>query len=90
MPWSPNQKLRFRWDIFNLTNTPRFDVGRLTMLPDRATTFGSYNGRSRPATAAPAAACSSRCGTNSDQVARDQESEAEGRGQRSEGQEPAA
>jgi len=44
MPWSPNQKLRFRWDIFNLTNTPRFDVGNVTMLPDRATTFGSYNG----------------------------------------------
>jgi len=44
MPWSPNQKLRFRWDIFNLTNTPRFDVGNVTMLPDRGTTFGSYNG----------------------------------------------
>ncbi len=44
MPWSPNQKLRFRWDIFNLTNTPRFDVGNVTMLPDRSTTFGSYNG----------------------------------------------
>jgi carboxypeptidase family protein len=44
MPWSTNQKLRFRWDTFNLTNTPRFDVGNVTMLPDRATTFGSYNG----------------------------------------------
>ena len=28
MPWSHNQKLRFRWDIFNLTNTARFDVGQ--------------------------------------------------------------
>jgi hypothetical protein len=44
MPWSPNQKLRFRWDIFNLTNTPRFDVGNVTMVPDSITTFGSYNG----------------------------------------------
>jgi hypothetical protein len=44
MPWAKDQKLRFRWDIFNLTNTPRFDVGNVTMFPDRATTFGSYNG----------------------------------------------
>ncbi len=44
MPWSKDQKLRFRWDIFNLTNTPTFDVGNVTMLPDRASTFGSYNG----------------------------------------------
>ena len=44
MPWAKDQKLRFRWDVFNLTNTPKFDVGNVTMLPDRATTFGSYNG----------------------------------------------
>jgi hypothetical protein len=44
MPWSSDQKLRFRWDIFNVTNTPRFDVGNVTMLPDRKTTFGTYNG----------------------------------------------
>jgi len=43
MPWSTNQKLRFRWDMFNLTNSPRFDVGNMTMFPDRATTFGTYN-----------------------------------------------
>ena len=36
-------RLRFRWDVFNLTNTPRFDVGQLTMFPDRAG-FGRYNG----------------------------------------------
>jgi hypothetical protein len=36
-------RLRFRWDVFNLTNTPRFDTGDVEMLPDRATTFGRYN-----------------------------------------------
>ena len=44
MPWSPNHRARFRWDIFNLTNTPKFDVGSMTMFPDISTTFGSYNG----------------------------------------------
>jgi hypothetical protein len=38
-----DNRLRFRWDIFNLTNTPKFDVGQLTMFPDRAG-FGRYNG----------------------------------------------
>jgi hypothetical protein len=38
------QRLRLRWDIFNLTNTPRFDTGNVTMTPDISTTFGRYNG----------------------------------------------
>ena len=38
-----DNRLRFRWDTFNVTNTPKFDVARLTMLPDR-TGFGRYNG----------------------------------------------
>jgi hypothetical protein len=38
-----DHRLRFRWDIFNVTNTPKFDVGNLTMFPDRAG-FGRYNG----------------------------------------------
>jgi hypothetical protein len=37
-----DHRLRFRWDIFNVTNTPKFDVGDLTMFPDRAG-FGRYN-----------------------------------------------
>jgi hypothetical protein len=37
-------RLRFRWDIFNVTNTVRFDTGNVTMTPDQMTTFGSYNG----------------------------------------------
>jgi len=40
--WHSN-KLRFRWDTFNVTNTPRFDVGQVTMVPDRSG-FGRYNG----------------------------------------------
>jgi hypothetical protein len=38
-----DHRLRFRWDIFNATNTPKFDVGQLTMFPDSAG-FGRYNG----------------------------------------------
>ncbi len=43
MPWSDSQRLRFRWDMFNLTNTPRFDLSDVDMLPDIDTTFGRYN-----------------------------------------------
>jgi hypothetical protein len=38
-----DHRLRFRWDVFNVTNTPKFDVGQVTMLPDRSG-FGRYNG----------------------------------------------
>ena len=38
-----DHRLRFRWDIFNVTNTPKFDVGQLNMFPDRAG-FGRYDG----------------------------------------------
>ena len=37
-----DSQLRFRWDVFNVTNTPKFDVASLTMLPDR-TGFGRYS-----------------------------------------------
>ena len=36
-------RLRFRWDVFNATNTPKFDVGQLTNTPDTPG-FGRYNG----------------------------------------------
>ena len=35
-------RLRFRWDVFNVTNTPMFDVNGAAMTPDRLTTFGQY------------------------------------------------
>ena len=38
-----DHRLRFRWDVFNVTNTPKFDVGQLTITPDIAG-FGRYNG----------------------------------------------
>jgi hypothetical protein len=44
MPWGSSHRMWFRWDTFNLTNTPRFDVGNVTMFPDITTTFGVYNG----------------------------------------------
>ena len=42
MPWMKDHKVRFRWDTFNLTNTPRYDVQFLDVYPDRAATFGRY------------------------------------------------
>jgi hypothetical protein len=34
-------KLKFRWEVFNVANTVRFDVGSLTLTPDLAN-FGRY------------------------------------------------
>jgi hypothetical protein len=38
-----DHRLRFRWDVFNVTNTPKFDVFNLSVTPDVAG-FGRYNG----------------------------------------------
>jgi hypothetical protein len=38
-----DHRLRFRWDVFNVTNTPKFDVANLQMIPDVGG-FGRYNG----------------------------------------------
>jgi hypothetical protein len=38
-----DHRLRFRWDVFNATNTAKFDVAQLTNTPD-LTGFGRYNG----------------------------------------------
>jgi hypothetical protein len=37
-----DHRLRFRWDVFNVTNTPKFDVFQLQNVPDG--TFGQYTG----------------------------------------------
>jgi hypothetical protein len=39
-----NQRIQFRWDVFNVTNTPRFNTGNVTMFPDSAASFGRYDG----------------------------------------------
>ncbi|MGH9347373.1 MAG: hypothetical protein ACRD26_08920, partial [Vicinamibacterales bacterium] len=38
-----DHKLRFRWDVFNVTNSVRFNVDDLNNFPDRAG-FGRYDG----------------------------------------------
>ena len=38
-----DHRLRFRWDVFNVTNAAKFDVSQLTNTPDTAG-FGRYNG----------------------------------------------
>jgi hypothetical protein len=41
MPWE-GHKLQFRWEVFNVTNTARFDVQTINLdVSDRAT-FGRY------------------------------------------------
>ena len=38
-----DHRLRFRWDVFNVTDAAKFDVNQLTNTPD-LTGFGRYNG----------------------------------------------
>ncbi len=48
MPWSEKESLQFRWEAFDLTNTPRFDVQSAllnrSLELDSASTFGNYSG----------------------------------------------
>ena len=39
-----HQDLRFSWEVFNVTNTPRFDVGQLQNYGNNAMTTGSTFG----------------------------------------------
>ncbi|HTW56990.1 MAG TPA: TonB-dependent receptor [Terriglobales bacterium] len=45
-PITEKQNLRFSWEVFNVTNTPRFDVGSLQNIGNNAvdigSTFGEY------------------------------------------------
>ncbi len=43
MPYNDSHLLKFRWEIFNLTNTARFNVADILAVRDFASTFGSYN-----------------------------------------------
>lgn len=53
LPWEGHQ-LSFAWDTFNVTNTPTFNTGNVTMLPDISASFGRYDGT--------LAACDGRAG----------------------------
>ncbi|MGB2593091.1 MAG: TonB-dependent receptor [Candidatus Acidiferrum sp.] len=42
MPWSEKQSLQFRWEVFNVTNTPVFNVQTASLALYNSTTFGNY------------------------------------------------
>lgn len=50
MPWSEKQSLQFRWEVFNITNSVRFDVQSASASEDgglengNSATFGNYSG----------------------------------------------
>jgi hypothetical protein len=44
MPWSENQKLQFRWEVFNVPNAVRFNVDSHLSEIDIGSTFGDYTG----------------------------------------------
>ena len=42
IPRAENQRLQFRWSVFNVTNTPRFDIYTMQDEWDVSNTFGNY------------------------------------------------
>lgn len=42
MPWSDGQSLQFRWEVFNVTNTPIFNVQTAALALDDGPSFGNY------------------------------------------------
>jgi hypothetical protein len=44
MPFSEKQSLQFRWEVFNITNSARFNVQSNPPELDISTTFGNYTG----------------------------------------------
>jgi len=44
MPWSENESLQLRWEVFNVTNSNRFDVQSIAPELDISSTFGNYTG----------------------------------------------
>ena len=41
MPWE-GHRLQFRWEVFNATNTARFDVSSISLDLTNSGTFGRY------------------------------------------------
>ncbi len=44
MPWRDTQSLQFRWEVFNITNSSRFNVQTSSLSITNAGTFGDYTG----------------------------------------------
>jgi hypothetical protein len=42
MPWSDGQSLQFRWEVYNVTNTPIFNVQTANIQMYQGPTFGNY------------------------------------------------
>jgi hypothetical protein len=42
MPWAEKQHLKLVWEVFNVTNSVRFDVQSISGSIDTSTTFGNY------------------------------------------------
>jgi len=42
MPWAESQSLQFRWEVFNVTNTPIFNVQTAQLALYDGPTFGNY------------------------------------------------
>jgi hypothetical protein len=43
MPYNESHSLQFRWETFNLTNTPTFDVSSLQLRISNSANFGGYS-----------------------------------------------
>jgi|HubBroStandDraft_6_1064221.scaffolds.fasta_scaffold05832_2 hypothetical protein len=44
MPWSEKHSLQLRWEVFNVTNSVRFNVQSISGELDISSTFGNYTG----------------------------------------------
>jgi hypothetical protein len=43
MPWAEKQSLQFRWEVFNISNSVRFDAQSINASVDTfGSTFGQY------------------------------------------------
>jgi hypothetical protein len=43
MPYKETHSVQFRWEVFNVTNSVRFDVQSLSLALDNQTSFGNYS-----------------------------------------------
>jgi hypothetical protein len=48
MPYRESHKVQFRWEVFNVTNTVRFDPLNINLSLGNRTTFGRYQGTLQP------------------------------------------